>query len=244
VWARVHKIDRVRPQPGGGAIVLVEDERNAAAMSRTPSLSSLIAIARILNARRLLEARYGGVGEVRYAAGVNPPVFLVDAIIRAGASVCDSTGERILVPPSPAAVSSVIDLAFSDLAHHVRTSLGSATMVAALRASEANRRKKPIDRDAQPAAYWGAVLELAALAGELSRSGGGRWVETTEMPVPFAIKFPKGERAMPAKLAQRIVEGSEPTESLESATPDAAPAPATDGASAATAATGTKASES
>ena len=53
MWARVHKIDRIRPQPGGGAIVLVEDERSAAAMARVPSLSVVIAVARVLNARRV-----------------------------------------------------------------------------------------------------------------------------------------------------------------------------------------------
>jgi hypothetical protein len=57
------------------------------------------------------------------------------------------------------------------------------------------------------------VLHIArdghALAGELSRTKGGRWVETDETPVPFALKFPKGELAHPAKLAQKIVEGDE-----------------------------------
>ncbi|MBA3542101.1 MAG: hypothetical protein H0T79_20975, partial [Deltaproteobacteria bacterium] len=95
MWARVHKIDRIRPQPGGGAIVLVEDERSAATMARLPSLSTLIATARILNARRVLDARYGGKGEVRYAAAALPPAVLLDAIARAGASVSDASGERI-----------------------------------------------------------------------------------------------------------------------------------------------------
>ena len=55
VWARVHKIDRIRPQPGGGGIVLVEDERNVPAMARVPGLSTVNAVARVLNARRALE---------------------------------------------------------------------------------------------------------------------------------------------------------------------------------------------
>ena len=46
MWAKVHKIDRIRPQPGGGAIVLVEDERTVGQMSRVPSLSTIIAVAR------------------------------------------------------------------------------------------------------------------------------------------------------------------------------------------------------
>jgi hypothetical protein len=57
VWARVHKIDRIKPQPDGTAHVLIEDERNAAAMARVPGLSTVIAIARVLNAKRVLDTR-------------------------------------------------------------------------------------------------------------------------------------------------------------------------------------------
>jgi hypothetical protein len=223
VWARVDKIDRIRPQPGGGAIVLVEDERSAAAMARLPSLSTLIAIARILDARRVLELRYRGTGEVRYAAASSPPMFLVDAITRAGAHVTDRAGDRVTVPAAPASVSSTIDLAFADLAHHVRTSLGPAvTMPAALHTTEERRRKAPIGADAQPALYWTAVFELTALAGELSRPRGGRWIDVAETPVPFAIRLASGELARPARLAQRIVAGQESVESLASEAPDKA----------------------
>ncbi|MBA3393414.1 MAG: hypothetical protein H0T89_12255 [Deltaproteobacteria bacterium] len=218
MWARVHKVDRVRPKPDGGAIVLVEDERNAAAMARVPGLSTVIAVARVLNARRVLEAKFGGKGEIRYATAASLPAFLQDAVTRAGANVSDASGERIVIPSSPAAISSVIDNGFVELAHHVRKNVGAPTVVAALAIVEAERRKATIDREAQPAAYWTAVLELAALAGELSRSRGGRWVETADMPVPFAIRFATGELAMPAKLAQRIVDGTADETSLAATT--------------------------
>jgi hypothetical protein len=61
------------------------------------------------------------------------------------------------------------------------------------------------------------VFELAALAGELSRPRGGRWIETKDMPVPFAIKLADGALAMPTKLAQRIVEGHADDGSLATA---------------------------
>jgi hypothetical protein len=210
VWARVHKIDRIRPQANGGAHVLVEDERTQAAMARVPGLSTVIAIARILNARRVLDAKYGGKGEVRYAANASPPGFLADAIARAGAIRTDGNGEQVIVPASPGSISSVVDSAFAELAYYAKSNIGTAVdMAQALRATETMRRKSPLDRDAAPAPYWTAVFELAALAGELSRARGGRWVETTEMPVPFAIQFPDHKQANPAKLAQRIVDGGE-----------------------------------
>lgn len=178
-------------------------------MQRLPSLTTLIAIARILNAKKALDVKFSGKGELRYAVGMQPPLFLSDAITRAGASIVDSTGEKVLMPASPGGLSSIIDTAFAELAHQVRGNIGAADMLTALRKTQDQRRKSPLDREANPALYWTAVFELTALAGELSRNKGGRWVETDETPVPFALKFPKGEIAHPAKLAQKIVEGDE-----------------------------------
>lgn len=189
--------------------MLVEDERTAAAMQRLPSLTTLVAIARILNAKKALDVKFAGKGELRYAVGMQPPLFLSDAITRSGAAIVDSTGEKILMAPSPGGLSSIIDTAFAELAHQVRGNIGAADMATALRKTQDQRRKSPLDREANPVAYWTAVFELAALAGELSRTKGGRWIETDETPVPFALKFPKGEIAHPAKLAQKIVEGDE-----------------------------------
>ncbi|HEX2688664.1 MAG TPA: hypothetical protein VHN14_18710, partial [Kofleriaceae bacterium] len=207
MWARVHKIDRIRPLPTGGAIVLVEDERSAAAMSRVPSLSTIIAVARVLNARRVLETRYGGKGEVRYASSVSLPSFLFDAVVRAGAGTSDRTGDTLVSPAQPASVSAVVDVSFSEFAHYTRGNVGVPDMITALRTVEAQRRKSPLDREKHPEVYWPAVFELAALAGELSRPHGGRWIETKDLPVPFAIKLGTGDLAMPTKLAMRIVEG-------------------------------------
>jgi hypothetical protein len=214
MWARVHKIDRIRQQPGGGAIILVEDERSAAAMARVPSLSVVIATARVLNARRVLLTRYGGKGEVRYAANATLPGFLFDAVVRAGAGTSDRTGDRLAFPAQPASVAATIDVAFAELAHHARGNVGIVDVGTAVRSIEGNRRKAPLGRETHPALYWPAVFELAALAGELSRPRGGRWIETTDMPVPFAIKLATGSLVIPTKLAQRIVEGESIDESL------------------------------
>jgi hypothetical protein len=214
MWARVHKIDRIRPRPEGGAIVLVEDERSAAAMSRVPALSTIIAVARVLNARRVLETRYGGKGEVRYAANASLPSFLFDAVVRAGAGTSDRTGDKLVFPAQPASVAVIVDVAFLELAHATRGNVGVPDLITALRTFEADRRKSPLDRERHPALYWPAVFELASLAGELARPRGGRWIETTDMPVPFAIKLATGDLAMPTKLAQRIVEGESVEESL------------------------------
>lgn len=214
MWARVHKIDRVKPLAKGGAIVFVEDERNAGHMSRVPSLTVLIAIARVLNAKRLLEAKYNGIGEVRYATNANPPSFLSEAIARSGAILCDRDGETIKAPAAPASVASTIDMAFAEFAYYTRGNVAATDIIGALRVLEERRRKTPLKKDDNAVVYWTSVFELAALAGELSRGRGGRWIDTKELPVPYAIKFTEGGVATPTKLAQQIVEGGDPIESM------------------------------
>jgi hypothetical protein len=214
MWASVHKIDRVRPQPNGGAIVIIEDDRKKIAMARVPGLSTLIAVARVLNGRRLLELKYAGKGEVRYAANASLPDFLFEAVHRAGAAVSDLSGDKIVLPANPSGIASVIDMAFSSLAHETRAVAGCTEIDIALRKLEGERRKAPLVRDVDPLRYWTSVFELASLAGELWRPRGGRWVDTRDTPVPFAIKLPDNAIAKPAKLAQRIVDGEDVLESL------------------------------
>ncbi len=229
MWARVHKLDKVRAQPKGGAIVLIEDERTPPQINRVPSLSTLIAIARVLAARRALEVKFDGKGEVRYVTSAVLPSYFSEAITKAGAAIADRNGDNVVMPASPSGVSALIDVAFSELAHHVRGSLGVVDVRVALERSEKLRRAKPLDRDKEPQLYWPAVLELAALAGEQSRARGGRWVDTTDLPVAFALKFADGKLAHPTVVAQRIVEGIGDEGGAEDemlATETVAPAPA------------------
>jgi hypothetical protein len=214
MWARVHKLDKVKGLPGGGAIIVIEDERSTAQMNRVPSLSTLIAIARVIGCRRALEAKFDGKGEVRYAAAATLPSFLSEAESRAGASVVASDGERVIMPAQASGVAALIDVAFAELAHYVRGALGVTDFGVALERSEAKRRANPLDKDKQPEQYWPAVLELAALAGERARKRGGRWVDTRELPLPFALKLADGATAHPTLVAQKIVEGSGVEESL------------------------------
>ena len=59
------------------------------------------------------------------------------------------------------------------------------------------------------------MFEVAALAGELSRPRGGRWIETTDTPIPFVVKLADTNViATPAKLAVRIVEGEDVEDSI------------------------------
>ncbi len=208
MWARVHKVDRIRPQPDGSAIILIEDERSTPQMQRIPSLSLLIAVARVLDAKQVLDAKYGGKGEVRYATSGSVPSSMSEAIARAGGAISTRDGGQITAPAQPASVASLIDVAFSELAHYTRGNIGGSDMANTLRQLEHGRKTRPLDKDTDIATYWPAVFELAALASELARARGGRWIDVREMPVPFALRFPdSADLAHPTVAAQRIVEG-------------------------------------
>ena len=77
MWARIHKVDRVKPQPNGSAIVIVEDERNAAQMATVQGLSITIAVALVLNAKRAIDLKFNCKGEVRYCSTAALPDFLM-----------------------------------------------------------------------------------------------------------------------------------------------------------------------
>jgi hypothetical protein len=208
MWARVHKLDRVKPLANGGAIIVIEDERSGPQMQRLVPMSTLIAIARVLGAKRALEAKYDGKGEVRYATSAKLPSELSEAITKAGAAVAERDANwTIRIPAQASGVAALIDVAFSELAHHVRGSVGVSDFTTALKQLEHKRRASPLDKDKQPELYWPAVFELASLVGEQSRPLGGRWIDTRDLPVPFAIKLADGKTARPTDAAQKIVEG-------------------------------------
>ncbi len=207
MWARVHKLDKAKPLPGGGAIVLVLDERNLGQIERIPSLSTLVAVARILAAKRALEVKFEGKGEVRYAVTARVPGWFSDVIVKAGAAVASPDGDQVAIPGRPGGIDATVDVAFTELAHYTKNALGISDMAAALKHLETRRRAAPLDKDAKPEQYWPAVFELAAIAAERARPRGARWITTRDLPVPFALKIGDSGLAKPTVAAQEIVEG-------------------------------------
>jgi hypothetical protein len=208
MWARLHKIDRIKPMANGGATVFIEDERTPPQIQRMQSVSTLIAVARVLNAKQALDAKYGGKGEIRYMVAAGAPSFLVEAVARAGSHVVDRDRDKVEMAAQPASVDALVDVAFSELAHSVKVNLDAPDIAAALTKLEQQRRKSPLDRETQSHLYWPAVFELGALAGETSRRHLARWVEAREMPVPFVLRLGDQGVARPLSVAQKIVEGA------------------------------------
>ena len=160
-----------------------------------------------MRGRFALAEKHAGKGAVVYLTRSSPPPFLVEAVTAAGGIVFDGTRE--LRAPRPASLTVQLDAAFCDLAIAVRRRLKIGAWKDALEVRELElRRRPPAPGDA--VARWTAVLELMALTGEAARADRpGRWIEAPDERVPFAMSLPKGERMLPARLAERIVDGGD-----------------------------------
>jgi hypothetical protein len=203
-WADLDTLAASKPKSDGSVTLVARDDRTADGIAENQHLSTLVAIARVVRGRFALAEKHGGKGRVVYLTRVTPPLFLVEAVSAAGGIVFDGTNE--LVTPRPQSLTVQLDAAFCDLASHVRRryKVGSITDALELREHEL-RRRPPAKADIT--AWWTTMFELTALTGELLRAGKpGKWIDQPNERLPFALDLGKGNRAMPGKLAQTVLE--------------------------------------
>ena len=206
-WADLDRLAAARPGADGAARLVVRDDRPARDVIEAVPVSTVIAIARVLRARRVLAERHGGKGTVIYATAtpMEPPAFLIDAVTAAGGIVFDGARERVAA--APRVLTLQLDAAFLDLATVVRRRTKARTFADAIELREHELRLRPVDA-ADPGARWIAIAELAALAGEVVRERrAGRWLDDGAQRFPLALDLGKGLRLAPGALAQAIVEG-------------------------------------
>src|SRR5690349_17354838 len=189
-----------RPRPDGRATVVVADDRSIDAIAETRHLSTVLAIARVARARRVIDDRHGGHGVVVYHCRATPPIFLLDAVTAAGGVVFDGTREH--TSPRPQSVTVQLDSAFCDLGTVVRRRLKAPDFGFALDLFEARVRRE------RPGLHWPTILELVALAGEVLREVRyARWVLAPEQRLPFALDQGVAGMLSPGPLAQAIADG-------------------------------------
>jgi hypothetical protein len=205
VYCSIDKIDLVA-QVDGKSIAVQTDHRARRDIEAEPELSTLFAMARVLNARQQLADDGQCDAAVHYKVASVPPPLLREALRAAGGVL---EGKRIekLGRASDAAVGALADRAFSALARRAAARVGSRDLAIALRMLEDQTVAAPPARDDE-VAYWTRVLELAALAGELLRAKyPGQWVQTDRALVPFGFQLSTGSAVMfPTNRAQRVIE--------------------------------------
>ncbi len=204
-WADLDKLSIAKPRSDGATTIVVQDERSLRHMVLTEPLSIIVAIARVVRGRRLLAERFGSRGKVVYLTTRTPPDFVTAAVTAAGGVVFD--GKREHVAEAPLATTMQLDAAFLDLATRVRRRMDETSFDGALETFEHDLHHERPDRS-DGSAWWTAIIELSALAGEIVREGrGARWIETPAERFPLGLDLGKSHVVYPAKLAQTIVEG-------------------------------------
>ena len=188
MYSSLDKIDLVTQAPDGASCLVQTDHRGAAEVEEEPELSVVFALSRILNPQR---SSHGQGATVRYVVmgDVHPMIACVVASTNAeleasGAKVELGTVERH--KPGDLA-----DVAFAGLAKRVLDRHGLAADEAGLAAFERRIAGAPTADDDE-IGWWTAVVELAAVTGEVLRARfGGRWIIDTngyaDLPFMFEI---------------------------------------------------------
>jgi hypothetical protein len=213
VYCSIDKID-LAARVEGRPIAVQTDHRGRAEIEAEPELTALYAMARVLNARTHLHESGHRDAVVHYSvADVAPPV-LREALGAVGGTLEHGRSVELLGDPNERVAGELADRCFAQLAHRVKTRVGSRDIAIALHMLEDQTFADPPARNDEPA-YWQRVLELAALAGELLRAKyPGRWVQTDRSLVPFGFQVQSGAAVMfPTNRAQRVIEDG-PDESL------------------------------
>jgi hypothetical protein len=190
MYSSLDKIDIVAQAPDGTRLFVQTDHRAPAEIDDEPELSVVFALSRILNPRRMESAAI-----VRYAAigGVHPTI----------ARVVASTGAVLEVAGEPVDLSDVernapedlADAAFAGLGRRVLERHGLACDEAGLAAFERRIAGAPTAEEDE-IGWWTAVVELAAVTGEVMRAlHGGRWItdDNGYADLPFMFKSASGD---------------------------------------------------
>src|SRR5687768_2343563 len=116
-WADLEKLQGAK-RPDGTMMVVIRDDRDAAAIRETRSLSILFAISRVAYGKSVVAEKYGGNGKVVYTTAGLPPAFLIEAVCAAGGIVFDGKTEHTLARPP--ALGMLLDGSFCDFAIEVK----------------------------------------------------------------------------------------------------------------------------
>lgn len=207
MFASLDRVDIVLKEDSDGRKRFVQtDHRTTAELEREPELSSLMALVRILNPKRMAEP---GSPEplVVYSARERPPEPLRRVILAAGAQIVlgDDFKPDAAEKESPA-LDAVIQSTFTGLARAVAAEFQAPLTAEGLRKVEDALAGLAGSPETDEAAYWISVLKLGSFGGEVIRStNGGQWLVSDSGTLPFTLstRF-RGEEARVNPLGKAI----------------------------------------
>jgi hypothetical protein len=196
VYSSLDKLDVVTRGPTS---YVQSDHRSADEIAATPEVSTLFALARVINAQA--HAAVAGPGPVIYATPHDElPACVRDVLAATGAlHKVGARGTPRNHPPAGVTPDELADDAFRGLAARVSRRVGLTDMATVLRALEAETVADPPRQADDEAGYWTRVLELAAVTCEIVRArSGGRWEIHHHADVPFGFATSPTGAASPA----------------------------------------------
>ena len=203
-WADLDKVS-AKQRADGSALLVVADGRTFAQISEARLVSILVAMCRVARAREALEHKFAGKGVVTVVTAGEPPGFFVEAVTSAGGVVFDGKREHRF--STPMAATMLLDATLCDLATAVRRRVNVRTFRDALEVREHELARRPIAK-VDLVAWWTAVFELIALAGELFRAEEpGKWQLVGAARPPLGLQQPNKPMVFPGEQAQTIAAG-------------------------------------
>jgi hypothetical protein len=214
LYSSLDRIDIVlEPGADGRKRFVQTDHRTKEEILGEPELSAMFGLVRMMMPRRMVEEGEM-LPEVGYMPAHGLPEFLLKVIQSAGGHLVMSEGVTVpALKSKPLGLEGVIAAVFSHMAGAVSKEIGVMQTVAGLEQAEsvlayAARNGKEEDE----AAYWGAVVKLGALGGEIVRkANGGTWKFTREGTLPFCLMTTFNGRELTVnplgKAVKRIAQG-------------------------------------
>ena len=182
------------------------DHRSSAEIAKDVEVSTLFALIRVLNPKRMVELA-SPEPSVVYACQQRPPKFLSNAIASAGGRVVYGADQQVddqtgFVLPLEESIKS----AFSNLADKVAADFNVEMTIEGLSVVESRLAQDAGRPEEDEYAYWSAVVRLGSFGGEiLRRANGGTWLFVTSGSLPFALSTRyQGEEATVNPLGKAI----------------------------------------
>ncbi|HYF61430.1 MAG TPA: hypothetical protein VD886_01365 [Herpetosiphonaceae bacterium] len=206
MYASLDRVDIMSEGEGGRPWYIQTDHRAADEIEQTAELSTVFALLRILNARRLADSR-GEDPLLLYVMTSPPPAFLSQAIAAAGGRVQIGRGAPEQLPANVPALDELLQAAFAALAQRTADDNGVPVSIDGLADVETALAADPISAEEDEIAYWTTVVSLGALGGEVIRAAnGGRWAAGGRgtLPVALSTSFNGDEKSLVNPLGKAI----------------------------------------
>lgn len=191
MYSSLDRIDIVAGDDPEHPLFVQTDHRSAAEIEEDRELSTIFALTKVLAPLRMNEN-----ATVCYAPASELPAFFEDVLGAAGAEIHSMASDerRKAIRNGDASVAELADSAFADLAGRVRERDSLSAGEPGLVELEDRIAARGLDPDSSEdeIEYWTAVVELAAVTGELLREEhGGAWVEDepNAATIPFLFRF-------------------------------------------------------